>query len=123
MKKTILMLGLALGAVSTNALANNLQLSNETEITVLDHSPLCKAIIKGDVEAVKKFLEYGSDVNEGENGVTPLMLAARYNQVEIIKMLLKNGADPKQKDENGNDARKYAEYSKATEALELLMRA
>ena len=122
MKKTILMLGLALGAVSTNALANNLQLSNETEITVLDHSPLSKAIIKGDVDAVKKFLEYGANANENTNGVTPLMLAARYNQVEIIKMLLKNGANPKQKDENGNDARKYAEHSKASDALELLMK-
>lgn len=122
MKKTILMLGLALGAVSTNAFANGTATLNESEIAVLDHSPLCKAIIKGDVEAVKKFLEYGANVNEGTNGVTPLMLASRYNQVEIIKMLLHNGADPKQKDENGNDARKYAEMSKATEALDLLMR-
>lgn len=123
-KKAIIILGLALGAYSTNALAltKNHQLS-ENELIKVDHSPICKAIIKGDVEAVKKFIEYGANVNETSNGLTPLMLAARYNNVEIVKLLLEKGANKRFKDENGYDALKYAEMSKAADALELLMRA
>ena len=48
------------------------------------------------------------------------MLAARYNQVEIIKFLLEKGADVSAKDERGYNAFKYAEMSKATDALLLL---
>lgn len=124
MKKTIIMLALALAAVSTSSLANqmnNYSLTNE--FNVYDHSPICKAIVKGDVEAVKKFIEYGVNVNDTSNGLTPLMLASRYNNVEIIKVLLANGANKKIKDEKGYDALKYAEMSKASDALEVLMKA
>ncbi|WP_136666776.1 ankyrin repeat domain-containing protein [Flavobacterium sp. H122] len=125
-KKAMIMLGLALGVYSTNTLANqsklNLQFS-ENELVKVDHSPICKAIIKGDVEAVKKFIEYGVNVNETSNGLTPLMLAARFNNVEIVKLLLQKGADRKIRDEKGYDALKYAEMSKAADALDILMRA
>lgn len=121
MKKTIIMLALALGAISTGSLANQMNnYSRTNEFKVYDHSPICKAIINGDVEAVKKFIEYGADVNQTSNGMTPLMVAARYNKVEIIKILLANGAEKEVKDENGYDAKKYAEMSKAFEALEVL---
>ena len=84
---------------------------------------MCNAIVKGDLATVKKFVEYGSDVNELSNGLTPLMLAARYNKVEILKFLMEKGADKKIKDERGNTALNYAEFSKAQEALEFLKQA
>jgi ankyrin repeat protein len=52
--------------------------------------------------------------------MSPLMVAARYNKVEIIKLLLQKGADLKQKNEKGFTALNYAEFSKATEAIALL---
>jgi len=93
MKKTIICLGIALVAFSNVAVASNVQSS--THLKVGTHfytsvTPLCVAISKGELEVVKKFIEYGADVNEKSNGMTPLMLAARYNKVEIIKVLLAN---------------------------------
>jgi ankyrin repeat protein len=126
MKKTIIILGLALVAFTDVAVASTVSTSTFTtskEIVNYNNTPLCNAIINGDIASVKKFVEYGSDVNELSNGVTPLMFAARYNNVEIIKYLLSKGADKKIKDERGNTALKYAEFSKAQEALAFLKQA
>jgi ankyrin repeat protein len=83
-------------------------------------TPLGTAVFKGDLITVKKFVEYGADVNEKSNGMSLLMIAARYNKVEIIKFLLSKGAHLNDKDENGYTALKHAELSNATEAIELL---
>lgn len=122
MKKTIIYLGLALVAFSNVAIASNVETTSKFELVreYKDNTPLCNAICKGDVEAVKKFIEYGADVNERSNGKTPLMLAARYNNVEIIRLLLEKGASKSIKDEKGNTALKYAEASNAKEAAEIL---
>ncbi|MBN1412334.1 MAG: ankyrin repeat domain-containing protein [Spirochaetales bacterium] len=55
---------------------------------------LCDAAGQGDMTRVKELIEGGANINnhDGGNGATPLHLAARYNRVEIIKYLLKNGA-------------------------------
>ena len=125
MKKTIIIFGLALVAFANVSFASNSNVSykNNVGIVFRQQTPLCAAIVKGDVETVKKFIEYGSDVNESSEGVTPLMLAARFNRVEIIKLLLEKGANTKTRDERGNTAANYAEMSKATGALELLKKA
>lgn len=120
MKKTIIILGLALVAFTNVAQANSTPTPTPTAIVKYDVTPLCNAILKGDLTTVKKFVEYGCDVNEKANGLTPLMFAARYNKVEILKFLLQNGADKRIKDENGNTALNYAENSKAQEAYDYL---
>ncbi len=120
MKKSIIILGLALGAFATQSYASNVSISPKKEIFASVNSPLCAAIVKGDLEAVKLFIEYGADVNETSNGITPLMFAARYNRADIIKALLKGGANKDTKDERGNTALKYAEKFKANEAIEAL---
>lgn len=60
------------------------------------------------------------NVNEKSNGMSPLMFAARYNKVEIIKILLANGANPNSKDEKGFTALKYAQLSNANDAVLIL---
>ena len=80
-------------------------------------TPLSIAISKGDIESVRKFIEYGVDINEKSNGMSPLMIAARYNKVEIMKVLISKGARVNAKDENGFTALKYAELSNASEAV------
>jgi uncharacterized protein len=122
MKKTIIILGLALMTFANVAEAKNqTTFSTSKEIANYNSTPLCAAIIKGDLEAVKKFVEYGTDINEvSDNGLTPLMFAARYNKIEILKFLVQNGADKKKKDEKGFTALKYAELSKAQEAIDYL---
>lgn len=121
MKKSII-LGAALIAFSTVSFAasTNPNIINSSSVAFPANTPLCVAISKGEVELVKKFVEYGADVNEKSNGMTPLMVAARFNNVEIIKFLIANGANIKEKDEKGFTALKYAELSKATEAIAVL---
>ena len=56
---------------------------------------IAKACATGDIEYVKKCLLDGMNPNAtcGNNGWTPLILAIEHRQIEIIKFLLKNGAD------------------------------
>jgi len=55
---------------------------------------LLTASLRGDVKAVKEFIKKGANVNEKDNnGFTILMLTARQNNPEIIKLLLDAGAD------------------------------
>lgn len=124
MKKTIVILGLALVAFTNVSMASTVPSSTVTiESTTFNGTPLCVAIIKGDTASVKKFIEYGADVNEGSNGMTPLMVAARYNKAEIISLLISKGARVEDKDEKGFTAMKYAELSKANEAISALKNA
>jgi ankyrin repeat protein len=127
MKKTIIYLSLALVAFSNVSMANVSSTSNDFYWTVKKEAksatPLATAIAKGDLETVKKFIEYGADINEQSNGMTPLMIAARYNQVEIIKLLLVKGANLKLTNDKGLTALKYAELSNATQAVETLKQA
>ena len=125
MKKSIVYLGIALlgfGSLANAAKNGNLTAS-KTEVSVYAKyyaTPLCVAISKGEIDVVKKFIEYGVNVNEQSNGSTPLMLAARYNKVEILKVLIANGAKADAKDDNGKTALQYAVNSNATEAVAYL---
>lgn len=122
MKKSIIYLGVALVAFANVSMASN-SLSfekNKTELFKVSATPLYVAISKGDIETVKKFVEYGANVNERTEDMTPLMVAARYNKVEIIKYLLANGARLEDKTERGFTALKYAELSNATDAIAIL---
>ncbi|KOS04939.1 ankyrin [Flavobacterium akiainvivens] len=126
MKKAIIYLGLALLAFSNVTMAS----ANTTAVPEFglvkeygNNTPLAIAIMKGDTETVKKFIEYGADVNEKSNGMTPLMVAARYNRVDIIKLLLDKGANLKAADEKGLTALKHAQISKASDAEELIKQA
>jgi len=123
MKKTIIYLGITLMAFSSLSFASNINvIGNQKALNIFNVSPapLSVAISKGEIETVKKFIEYGMDVNEKLNGMTPLMYAARYNKVEIIKYLLLKGADRNIKDSQGFTALKYAELSNAYEAIAIL---
>ena len=127
MKKSIIYLSVALLSLVNVALASTLKNDQAsvkaTTVSPYNGTPLCMAISKGDLEVVKKFIEYGASVNESSNGLTPLMYAARYNNVEILKYLVEKGADLRARDEKGNTALKYAEMSKADAAASYLKEA
>ena len=126
MNKSILCLGIALLAFSATTLASGTAAAQqkwETSISTSAKTPLAMAIQKGEIDLVKKMVEYGADVNERSAGMTPLMVAARYNKAEIIKFLLANGAHTYIKDEKGFTALKYAELSLANEAITILKQA
>ena len=61
------------------------------------------AIVKGNIEAVKKHLAAGADVNAASelwSGMTPLHLAAEGGHNEIAELLIAKGADLNVKDQN-----------------------
>ncbi len=55
---------------------------------------LMEACILGNVEAVRKFLAQGADINARDDyGNTPLMLACRNCHLDVVKFLLESGCD------------------------------
>lgn len=62
-----------------------------------------KAVATGDVERVKGLLAEGADVNQRHpaSGVTPLTLAALFNQLPVAQALLDHGADVNARDDKG----------------------
>jgi ankyrin repeat protein len=125
MKKTILTsaMALAIMVVSANA-ENKTDLNDATVITTtinrVDVSSFCKAIMQGDVDMVKRLIALGEDVNQKSLGMTPAIFAARYNKVEILELLIAEGADLKTKSDKGMTAKKYAKMSNANEALSVI---
>jgi ankyrin repeat protein len=121
MKKTVIILLFVLGTYLGQALSNfNPRIENVTIEKMVVVNPFCAAIVQGDLEMVEKLIELGEDINQKSNGKTPLQYAARYNRVEIVKLLLDNGAKLNAKCDKGFTAMKYAELSNATDVAQLL---
>lgn len=119
MKKTIILFSLAFLAFGNVSNATNVN-SNFVISENYNNTPLCTAIVRGDLATVLKFIEYGVDINETSNGMTPIMFAARYNKVDILKALVARGAKTDEKDSKGLTALKHAELSNAKDAVEFL---
>lgn len=123
MRKTVLIIAVAMGFTApflnatnrTSTSLHTLEVSTKSEV-----SSFCLAIVKGDIETVKKLIELGTSVNETSLGLTPAMYAAKYNKVEILELLVENGADLKRRSEQGFTAKRYAQLSNAKDALEYL---
>ena len=124
MKKTIFTVAavcmLALSGISVNELK-----AMETEATIEmvspdDLSAFCKAVMQGDVDTVKKFIELGEDVNQKSLGKAPIHYAARYNKADVLQVLINNGANIKKRCDGGMTAMQYAKLSNATEAQGVL---
>lgn len=125
MKKTITILALALCiAVPTVNASNSENVTTPLVLVEYDAkiSPLCMAAAQGDVVKVKQLLKNGIDINKKSNGMQPIHYAARYNRVEVIKVLITAGSEIHTTCDKGFTAERHAELSKATEAAELLHR-
>jgi len=83
-----------------------------------------KAVRDGNIEAVKQYLDAGTDVNaKDENGVTPLHQAAFYGQKEVVELLIAKGADVNAKEEDGWTPLHFAAMEGHTKVAELLITA
>ena len=128
MKKSIFTFALALVLTSGIATASEAHpsLSNSSEYPVeklaaLNLNSLCKAIIAGNYDMVTQLIQMGEDINQKSLGKTPAMYAARYNKVEILTLLIENGADLSMRSSKERyTAKKFAELSNAKESLMLL---
>jgi uncharacterized protein len=74
--------------------------------------PLHSAAAARSVPIVRLLLAGGAPVNArqglGEGGFTPLMEAALNGQVEMVELLMRHGADPFMKDDDGKSAADHA---------------
>lgn len=129
MQKTIILsvLVLAISVCSLKAATPETlpQTLGETSLTLIngaENHPLHLSVINGDLETVKKLIELGADVNKKWNGMTPAMFAARHNRVDILKVLIANGANLKDRCNKRHNAAYYAKMSGATEAEALIVK-
>lgn len=126
MRKTILTTtAVMVLAVSGMYAGNNtnieaLNASGYATVTNDGLNSFCKAIVNGDVETVKKLIALGEDINQKSLGMTPAILAARYNKAEILEILIDHGANLRIKSDKGYTAKKYAQLSNAKDALAVI---
>jgi hypothetical protein len=72
-------------------------------------TPLHLAARDGDIEAARRLLAGGADIDARANGAhTPLMAAAAYGELEMVRFLLAQGADPSLRDADGRTAAERA---------------
>ncbi|NWL88277.1 MULTISPECIES: ankyrin repeat domain-containing protein [unclassified Paenibacillus] len=69
--------------------------------TLRDSLPLLEAVYNSDTEQVLTLLKKTNINLQDERGFTPLMIAVRVWDTEMVKLLLNKGADPDLKDEEG----------------------
>lgn len=121
MKKSVVIVAIAMAfSVSTLNAKNVISNSSSTVEVVTKKStvsPFCMSIVKGDVETVKKLIDLGVSVNKTSNGLTPAMYAAKYNRLEILKILVENGAKLDVKTDKGETAENFAKASNAVDTL------
>lgn len=83
--------------------------------------PLTNAVTSGDEQAVSALLANGADVNETTGGgQTPLILAVIFGHTNLVKLLMKAGADPQLRDNLGLNAIEWAQRRGSTEAVAII---
>jgi hypothetical protein len=86
--------------------------------------PLTNAVTSGDEQAVSALLARGADVNETTGGgQTALILAVIFGHTNLVKLLMKAGADPQLRDNLGLNAIEWAQRRGSTEAVAILTNA
>ncbi len=104
---------LSFAARNGNVAAGDLLLKGGAIVETADEegmTPLMYAAMRGQNEFVNLLIKKGAKVNaRNAEGQTPLMLAAAYgDSPEVVKSLLKAGADQKARDKRGRSAAAFA---------------
>ena len=82
---------------------------------------LTNAVTSGDERTVAALLGRGADVNESTSGgQTALILAVIFGHTNIVRLLVRAGADPQLRDNLGLNAIEWAKRRGLTEALDIL---
>jgi hypothetical protein len=83
--------------------------------------PLTNAVTSGDEQAVSALLANGADVNATTSGgQSALILAVIFGHTNLVKLLMKAGADPQLRDNLGLNAVEWAQRRGLTEVLAVL---
>lgn len=105
-----------------NDLKNGL-LKNIDDAHYISSKKLMREIVLQNKECVKIMVSNGADLNRGlYNGITPLMCAAMFGDVEMVEMLIKNGAVISQKDSQGRTALDFAHSTDNDKVVKFLQK-
>lgn len=101
-------------------LGNNVEVKSKAEAPKID---LQTAIISGNLEAVKKHVEAGTDINRKDqmSGSTPLILASTFGKPAIAKALIDAGANLNLKNNEGSTALHAAAFFCRVEIVQMLI--
>ena len=98
-----------------------LLVSRRAQLNKAGWTPLHYAAVNGHLDVVRFLVERGARLDAASpNGTTPLMMAARQQQVNAAELLLELGADPTPRNEAGFDAAAYARGSGNTKLADRL---
>ena len=82
--------------------ADNLRNSTKNTKSMTMDKVMESAITGGNEAKIRQLLVHFYDVNcKGKDGITPLLLAARYRHESVVRLLLEQGADPRARCDNG----------------------
>jgi hypothetical protein len=86
---------------------------------------LHEAALTGNLEAVRRHIEAGADLDEKEpsGGSTPLMIAAAFGHTDVAKALIEAGADLDRQNNDGSTALFSAAFLCRTEIVAALLEA
>lgn len=90
-----------------------------------DCTPLCQAVIRGQLQAVQLLIDHGADVNAGvtrRGAGTVLVQACAHGNRDVALLLLARGADPVKDDSSRAGALKAAAYGGDEEIVRALLR-
>lgn len=83
-------------------------------------TPLQKAIFGGHIDIVKQLIPYCEIEKKDDQGCTALHIAAYLNKVEIVKLLLTNGANKNAQNNDGHTPLFFAERNKYPDVIKAL---
>lgn len=96
-------------------------IASNADVNKTGWAPLHYAASGGHPGAISLLLEHHAYIDaESPNGTTPLMMAARYGNIESVKLLLERGADATLKNQLKLDALDFAELGAQPDAIKLL---
>jgi CubicO group peptidase (beta-lactamase class C family) len=80
------------------------------------------AALQGNVEAIRQYIEAGTDLNQkDEYGSTPLIIATTFGKTEVAKALIEAGADMEIRDTNGSTPLHIAAFFGRTDIVRALL--
>jgi hypothetical protein len=75
-------------------------------------TPLIGALLHNDIVAAKRLIDAGADPRDGQfSGVPTVFLAVMRQDVELLRSMVANGADPNARDRSGSTALMWAAFS------------
>ena len=115
--------GDATTSLNEEATSINLEKRSEDALEKKPAKSLEEAVVEGDFEVVRAYIEAGSDLNRAvaENGSTALVMAVTFDHTEISLLLIESGADLEVKIDDGSTVLHAAAFYGRLEIVRALL--